>query len=56
VCPLLASGDLGYAFQEPPEVFAPRAVSFVVSLPPGKARLRRRLVALSDGRQQESEP
>jgi hypothetical protein len=44
--PLLASGVSVQAFQEPPEVFALRAVLVFVSLPAGKARLRRRVVVV----------
>src|SRR5439155_2713006 len=39
--PLLAGGVATQAFQEPPTATAPPSVSGTVSLPPGKARLRR---------------
>jgi hypothetical protein len=43
----LAGGVVVRVFQEPPEVFALLAVSVFVGLPPGKARLRRRMGAAS---------
>jgi hypothetical protein len=49
VGPLLAGGRSQRRFQEPPEVVAVRAVLVFVSLPAGKARLRRRMVAVSAG-------
>jgi len=39
---------LGLAFQEPPLGVVVRTFLLVVSLPPGKARLRRLMVALSE--------
>jgi len=50
VSPLLASGSAVRKFQEPSEVLALLAVSVFVSLPAGKARLRRRLAVLSERR------
>jgi hypothetical protein len=49
VGPLLASGCSLKRFQEPPQVVVLRTVLVLVGLPPGKARLRRRMTALSDG-------
>ena len=46
VSPFLAGGRSLLRFQEPPEVFALRAVLVLASLPPGKARLRRQMVAV----------
>jgi hypothetical protein len=46
--PLLSGVRFARRFQEPPEVFALRAVSVFVSLPAGKARLRRRFVVVSE--------
>jgi len=48
VGPLLAGGVVLRSFQEPPGLVALRAVSLAVCLPPGKARLRRLLVVISE--------
>jgi hypothetical protein len=46
VSPLLSNVIAVRAFPEPPDRLLLAAVSVVVSLPPGKARLRRPLAAL----------
>jgi hypothetical protein len=48
VCLLLASVGVVLKFQEPAEVVVVRRFLGIVRLPPGKARLRPRMVLLSE--------